>query len=102
MTADGATCNVPAEPDTRCPDFEIPIEIPGFPLPAVGVGCCIENKCGVDGQLFGGGCIENDSARTMLGAMQPIGALLVDGVPPARGCDEVLEDGGEVGEDGGN
>lgn len=104
MTEDGETCNEPAEPDARCPDFEIPIELP-LPLPAIGVGCCVNNQCGVDGQLFGNGCTENDEARVMLGAQQ-IGMFLIDGVPPARACDAPPPvdggDSGDVDEDAGH
>jgi hypothetical protein len=106
MTVEGGTCNEPAVPDTRCPDFSIPIEIPipGFEIPPVGVGCCVENKCGVDGQLFGNGCTENDAARAELMAQPMLGAFLVDGVPDARACDAPQDAGtdGSIDDDAGN
>lgn len=98
-------CNEPATPDTRCEDFEIPIEIP-LPLPPLGVGCCINNQCGIDGQLFGQGCVENSAAEEMLTAQPMIGMFLMDGVPAPHACDMPLPvdggtDGSVVDEDAG-
>jgi hypothetical protein len=43
-------CNVPAEPDPRCPD----VDFMGMPLE----GCCTaDNKCGIISALRGNSCI---------------------------------------------
>jgi hypothetical protein len=90
----GGTCERPAVADARCPGVDLgQVGMmsggDGMPMP----GCCIENKCGLDGALFGRGCVENGEAKTMLSAIPFVGDLI--SVPPARACDAPLDaDGG--------
>jgi len=84
--APGAACEPVAVPDSRCP---------GIDLGALGAaapggetmtsGCCIADACGLDGALFGRGCVENGEAASMLSGIPLIGTLIA--VPPARACD---------------
>lgn len=86
VTAQGAACEALAEPDTRCPSIDAGAF--GALLGNVGFGCCTEeNLCGVDGAMFGRGCIENSQAGAELAAMG-IGGFLTP--PAAKGCDEPL------------
>jgi hypothetical protein len=56
--------------------------------------------CGLDGSIFGRGCVENGEAKSMIGSIPGIGMLLT--VPPALACDHpALEDAGAA-EDAGN
>jgi hypothetical protein len=49
-------------------------------------GCCTAaNQCGLDGALFGEGCVENAAAASMLAGIPLIGGLVT--VPAARACD---------------
>jgi hypothetical protein len=61
-----------------------------MPMP----GCCVANKCGLDGALFGRGCVENAEAKALLSAIPFVGGLIT--VPPARACDAPTDaaDGG--------
>ena len=53
-------------------------------------GCCIDNQCGQDGRIFGGGCIENSMASQMISAIPFVGGMFM--VPPARACDAPIPD----------
>jgi hypothetical protein len=96
----GATCEAPAVADSRCM---------GFSLGALGAaagganaglgnlasGCCTPSgMCGLDGSIFGRGCVENGEAKAMLGALPFIGTLLM--VPAPIACDHpiITEDAG--------
>jgi hypothetical protein len=49
-------------------------------------GCCTpDNQCGLDGAIFGRGCVENSAAQAQLGAIPFLGTLIM--IPPARACD---------------
>jgi hypothetical protein len=93
--SEGATCEVFATADTRCP---------GIGLGALGAaaggataglgnlaaGCCTASgACGLDGSIFGRGCVENGEAKAMIGAIPGIGTLLM--VPPVLACDRPLD-----------
>lgn len=82
----GATCERPAVADARCPgvdlgQFGMMSGGDGMPMP----GCCIDNKCGLDGALFGRGCVENGEAKATLSAIPFVGGLVM--VPAPRACD---------------
>lgn len=53
-------------------------------------GCCIDNACGLDGALFGRGCVDNEQAAKMLSGIPFIGTLI--SVPGPRACDAEQED----------
>jgi hypothetical protein len=80
----GATCEPPAVADSRCPGIAAGAAA-GLGGAGNMVGCCLNNKCGQDGALFGRGCVENSEAKGMLSAIPLVGGLLM--VPPARACD---------------
>ncbi len=94
--AEGAMCEAPAAPDARCPGFSLgalgaAAGGAASGLGALAQGCCTpSNMCGLDGSIFGRGCVENNEARTMLGAIPIIGTLLT--VPAARACDAPIAD----------
>lgn len=87
--SEGATCEPPAVADERCPGFDL--SALGNLGGAVGggmqmTGCCTpNNQCGLDGAIFGRGCVENSAAQAQLGAIPLIGTLIM--IPPARACD---------------
>jgi len=90
----GAACEAPAQPDTRCPSIAL-----GATLGGGGFGCCTQSgQCGVDGSLFGRGCVENAQAMMNLADLPVIGPLIM--IPPPMACDAAGGDGG-VDEDGG-
>lgn len=87
---DGAMCEAPAVPDKRCPAANL-----GMLGPLLGAnsmsGCCIDNKCGQDGRIFGRGCVDNAAAAQMLNGL-PLGAIggggmMMSAFPPAQACD---------------
>jgi hypothetical protein len=93
----GAACEAPAKPDTRCPGFSlggIGAAAGGAALGALAMGCCTpSNQCGLDGAIFGRGCVENGEVKTMLGAIPLIGTFLT--TPPPMACDHPpLDDAG--------
>jgi hypothetical protein len=81
-------CEARAMPDSRCP---------GVSLGALGAaasggmmaGCCIDDKCGQDGTMFGRGCVENTQASAMLQAIPLIGTLAQ--LPGALACDRPMD-----------
>jgi hypothetical protein len=99
--SEGAACEAPAAPDSRCP---------GFSLGALGAaaggllgntmqGCCTpNNQCGLDGSIFGRGCVENGEASSMISALPFIGTLIM--FPPTLACDRPIEDDAGVDDAG--
>lgn len=81
-TMAGGTCEALAVADARCPGIAAP---GGFGGGGNMAGCCINNKCGQDGSLFGRGCVENSEAKGMISAIPLVGGLLM--LPPSRACD---------------
>jgi len=82
----GAACEPVAVADTRC--LGIDLAALGGAAPGGGMtagGCCINNACGLDGALFGRGCVENGEAARMLSSIPVIGGLIA--VPAPRACD---------------
>ena len=86
-----ATCEAPAIPDARCPGLGFGA-IPGAPAGgAAGAnmgGCCIANQCGLDGSIFGRGCLESSEAQTLLNGIAGLGGFLT--FPPAQACDQPI------------
>jgi hypothetical protein len=82
----GAICERPAVPDARCPGINLGQlgMLGGMPAMQMS-GCCVDNKCGLDGALFGRGCVENGEAQSTLAAIPFIGNLI--DVPAPRACD---------------
>jgi hypothetical protein len=103
---EGAACEVIATPDTRCPS----IGLGGLGAAAGGAaaglgnlaaGCCTPSgACGLDGALFGRGCVENSEVKAMLGAIPIVGTLLT--VPPALACDRPIDVNDAGAADAGN
>jgi len=70
----GGTCEELAVTDARCPRLMFPmlgpIDIGSLLGPDAGAGCCTDdNQCGLNGTLFGRGCVELSEAATMLGGL---------------------------------
>jgi len=99
--AEGAMCEAPAVPDSRCSGFSLgalgaAAGGAASGLGALAQGCCTPNNmCGLDGSIFGRGCVENNEARSMLSAIPLVGTLLM--VPPARACDAPPPAGDDAG-----
>jgi hypothetical protein len=87
------SCEPRALADARCPEIDPGALLMQFSGGAI-AGCCTAgNACGVDGALFGRGCIENGEAAIELGMIPFLGSTIT--VPPARSCDpELSADGG--------
>jgi hypothetical protein len=63
--------------------------MPGAPAGGAAMGgCCVGNACGIDGALFGRGCIENTEAVSVLGTIPLIGSLIT--IPPQLACDRPI------------
>jgi hypothetical protein len=98
--ATGATCEPPSVPDTRCPGVDLGGlgAIAGGATAGLGnlmTGCCTPTgACGLDGSIFGRGCVENGEAKAMIGAIPLIGTLLM--LPPPLQCNRPQDssDGG--------
>jgi hypothetical protein len=87
----GAACDVVAVSDNRCPgvDLSALADLVGGLVDSTRdamIGCCTHDACGLDGQIFGRGCVENAEAKRMLSAVPVIGPLIM--VPPPRACAE--------------
>lgn len=83
-----ATCEPPAVSDARCPGLMLTLGGlggAGMNMP----GCCIDNMCGLDGALFGRGCLENSQASSMLSGAPLIGMFVR--APPSLACDRPIE-----------
>jgi hypothetical protein len=97
---EGAMCEAPAVADSRCMGFSLGAlggAIPGggAALGNLATGCCTESgMCGLDGAIFGRGCVENSEVKAMLGAIPFVGNLLM--VPAPIACDHpiITEDAG--------
>jgi hypothetical protein len=82
----GAMCELPAVADARCPGIDLGQLGAMNGMPAMQMsGCCIDNKCGLDGALFGRGCVENGEAKSTLSAIPFVGNLI--DVPAPQACD---------------
>jgi hypothetical protein len=87
--SEGATCEPAATEDERCPGVDLSA-LGALAGAAAGgmqmTGCCTpDNACGLDGALFGRGCVENSAAQAQLGAIPLIGSVIA--IPAARACD---------------
>lgn len=85
----GASCDTVAVSDDRCPgvDLSALADLVGglFDMTRDAmIGCCTHDACGLDGKIFGRGCVENADAKRMLSAVPVIGPLIK--VPPPRPC----------------
>jgi len=93
----GAACEVPAVVDTTCPsvDFGVLAALLG-PMPAGGFGCCTAaGQCGLEGSLFGRGCVENSEAATIVAAIPLVGTLVM--LPTSVACGQAGDGGAEDG-----
>jgi hypothetical protein len=97
--SEGATCEPPATPDARCPGFSLGAlgaAAGGAALGNLSQGCCTSsNMCGLDGSIFGRGCVENGEAKAMLG---PLSTFLT--VPGSMACDAPAADDAGAGDAG--
>ena len=98
----GASCDTVATMDNRCPgvDLSALADLVGGLVDMTRdamIGCCTHGACGLDGRIFGRGCVENEEAKRMLSVVPVIGPLI--DVPPPRACD--LGEIGEVDNDAG-
>jgi hypothetical protein len=96
-----AMCEPPAVPDPRCPGVDLGrlAALAGGGTASMDAmnGCCApDDKCGLDGTLFGRGCVENAETATLLSSIPLVGDLIT--VPAPRACDappdEAEADGG--------
>lgn len=102
---ESAACEAPAVADSRCPSISLggagglPGGIPGGAQ--MNLGCCIDNKCGLNAGFLGRGCVENSEAKTMLAAIPLIGGFI--NVPASQACDAkpATESDAGVAEDAG-
>ena len=91
----GASCDTVAVMDSRCPGVDLSAlsDLVGGLFDSTQdamIGCCTHGACGLNGQLFGRGCVENAEAKRMLSVVPVIGPLI--NVPAPRACDlEELE-----------
>lgn len=96
----GASCDTVAVSDNRCPgvDLSALADLVGglFDMTRDAmIGCCTHDACGLDGKIFGRGCVENADAKRMLSAVPVIGPLIK--VPPPRPCALSPETDGDAG-----
>ena len=86
----GASCDTVAVMDTRCPgvDLSALADLVGGLFDSTQdakIGCCTHGACGLNGQIFGRGCVENAEAKRMLSVVPVIGPLI--NVPAPRACE---------------
>lgn len=84
-------CEAPATPDSRCASVNLGAlgAAAGGLTAGFGRGCCTpSNQCGLDGSIFGRGCVDNAEASSMLAAIPFIGTLIM--VPASKTCDTPL------------
>jgi hypothetical protein len=86
----GASCDTVAEMDSRCPGVDLSAlsDLVGGLFDSTRdamIGCCTHGACGLNGKIFGRGCVENAEARRMLSVVPVIGPLI--NVPAPRACD---------------
>lgn len=85
----GVECDVPAKPDHSCPGVDLSaitalVDGLGEGAQRAMTGCCTKGACGLDGDLFGRGCVENSDAKRMLSMVPLVGPLIH--VPDPRPC----------------
>jgi hypothetical protein len=87
----GAMCEARATPDSRCPGISLgALGGAAAGLGNIAGGCCTPSgQCGLDGMIFGRGCVDNSEVGSMLGAL---GGLIM--LPPAMACDRPQDDAG--------
>ena len=92
----GAACEIRATPDSRCPGLSLgALGAAAGGLANLAGGCCTPSgQCGLDGMIFGRGCVDNSEVGSMLG---PLGGFVM--LPTPRACDQPAEDAG-VGDAG--
>jgi hypothetical protein len=93
-----AVCEPAAVADVRCPGVNLGAlaAIAGGAAGNMMSGCCTEtNKCGLDGALFGRGCVENGEAASMLSAIPVVGTLIM--VPAPKACDAPIDTAADGG-----
>lgn len=91
MTSMCAVPPPPPTPDPSCPG----VSAGGMMMN----GCCVDGQCGVDGTVFGMGCVENASAAQQIMAIPLIGGFIM--IPPPQACGAGGDDGG-TDSDGGS
>lgn len=87
--AEGSGCDEVAVSDERCPGVDLSALTAlvgglGDSTQEAMIGCCTHDACGLDGSVFGRGCVENAEAKRMLSAIPVIGPLI--NVPAPRAC----------------
>jgi hypothetical protein len=85
----GVACDTPAAAEPSCPGIDLSALASlvgglGKKADSAMIGCCTHGACGLDGALFGRGCVENADAKRMLGNVPIVGALIT--VPPPAAC----------------
>jgi hypothetical protein len=88
---EGAACEVMATPDPRCPGINLgALGAAAGGLGNLATGCCTASgQCGLNGMLFGRGCVDNAEVGSIFG---PLGGLIM--VPAAMPCDHPQDDAG--------
>jgi hypothetical protein len=86
----GAACDTVAEMDNRCPGVDLSAlsDLVGGLFDSTQdamIGCCTHGACGLNGKIFGRGCVENAEAKRMLSVVPVIGPLI--NVPAPRACE---------------
>lgn len=89
------TCEPLASVDMRCPGVNLGVlgAFAGDAAAGLMTGCCIDNQCGLDGALFGRGCVEDSEASSLLTMIPLVGGLVQ--VPSARACDGTSQPSGD-------
>lgn len=87
----GASCDTVAVMDNRCPGVDLSAlsDLVGGLFDSTQdamIGCCTHDACGLNGKIFGRGCVENAEAKRMLSVVPVIGPLI--NVPAPRACDQ--------------
>lgn len=85
----GMACDTPAVAEASCPGIDLSALASlvgglGKKAESAMIGCCTHGACGLDGALFGRGCVENADAKRMLSNVPIVGALIT--VPPPAAC----------------
>jgi hypothetical protein len=95
----GVECDTPAVAEPSCPGIDLSALAAlvgglGNKAESAMIGCCTHGACGLNGALFGRGCVENADAKRMLSNVPIVGALIT--VPPPAACamDETDSDAG--------
>lgn len=92
-------CDSPTVLNPQCPGIDLSALaalVGGFgkDTPSDTTGCCTRDACGIDGLIFGRGCVENNEMRRILSAVPIVGPLIT--VPQPAVCESLGEtpDGG--------